>query len=130
MLGRGADAIEAFREFDRLSPTDHAILGAYANLGMSHLLEGQWAEAEAAYDLSLAVQPDAPLPLQGKAVAAGLQGKEQLALATVRRLRDIEPQITLDQLLRPLIWHSRAAERLGEPVAVFRRLWAATAGDP
>jgi TolB-like protein/cytochrome c-type biogenesis protein CcmH/NrfG len=130
MLGRGADAIEAFREFDRLSPTDHAILGAYANLGMSHLLEGQWAEAEAAYDLSLAVQPDAPLPLQGKAVAAALQGKEQLAVATVRRLRDIEPQITLDQVLRPLIWHSRAAERLAEPVAVLRRLWAASEGDP
>jgi TolB-like protein/cytochrome c-type biogenesis protein CcmH/NrfG len=130
MLGHGAEAIQAFRELDRLTPTDHAILGAYANLGLSHLLESEWAEAETAYDQSLAVQPDSPQSLMGKAVAAALQGKEQIALATLRRLRDVEPQMILGQLVRLLTWHGRAAERLGEPVVALRRLWVATEGDP
>jgi TolB-like protein len=129
-LGRGAEAIQAFKACERLSFVDHAVAPFHAELGLSYLLEGEWAEAEAACDQSLAVQPDYLPGLKGKAMAAALRGKEQLALATVARLRDAEPTMTIEQHVRPMIRHSRAAERLAEPVAVLRRLWAETGGDP
>jgi hypothetical protein len=128
-LGRGAEAIRAFKACERLSFADHAVAPFHAELGLCHLLEGEWAEAEAACDQSLAVQPDFLPALKGKAIAAALQGKEQLAFATVARLRDVEPTMTIEQHLRPMVRHSRAAERLAEPVAVLRRLWTETGGE-
>jgi tetratricopeptide (TPR) repeat protein len=129
MLGRGADAVEALKEFDRVSPADQALAASYFHLGHAHLLEGAWSAAEAAYDQSLAVQPDAYPALLGKGVAAALQGDEQSALATIRRLREVEPTATIDQLVRSMLRHKQAAERLKEPAATLRRLWAATEGE-
>jgi TolB-like protein len=129
MLGRGADAAEALKEFDRLSPADQAVAGSYLQLGLAYLLEGAWAEAEAAYEQALTAEPDVSAALQGKAVAAALQGNEQLALATIRRLRVAEPTVTIDQHERAMLRYKQAADRLAAPVAAFRRLWAAVEAE-
>jgi TolB-like protein len=125
-FGRGAEAIEALKACERFSPTDQLAMGTYFQLGLAYLIEGEWAEAEAAFDRGLAAQPDIAPALKGKAIAAALQGNDQLALAMVARLRDVEPAMTIDQHVRQMARHKRAAERLAEPVAALRRLWAAT----
>jgi Flp pilus assembly protein TadD len=125
-LGRTTEAIAAFNDHYRLSPTDDARNGALANLGYCHLLEGQLAEAEVAVDQALAFQADSFLALKWKAIVAAQRGNEEIAKATAKRLRDVEPAISIDQHVRQMVRWPKLAERSGALVATLRRLWAAT----
>jgi TolB-like protein/Flp pilus assembly protein TadD len=124
-LGRTADAIAAFNTHDRMSPTDDARNGALTRLGQCYLLDGRLVEAEAALDQALAVQADAFLALKWKAIVAAERGDDPLALATLKRLRQVEPGMTLDEHIGQMVRWPKLAEVSGQAVATLRRLWDA-----
>jgi len=126
--GRIADAIAAFERQDSLSSYDLVRFSGLASLGACYLLEGRQSEANSALDRSLALHPDFHIALKWRAIAAAQQGEEQSALAAVRHLRRVEPEMTLDHHLRQLKHGIGIADRLEEPVATLRRLWDATEG--
>jgi tetratricopeptide (TPR) repeat protein len=125
-LGRTAEAIAAFNEELRLTTYDAIRNTGLAYLGVCHLLEGRLADAEAAIDRSLALQPDLDITLKWKAIVAAERGNEQLALATVRRLREVEPEMAIEQHVRQVTFSPNVADRTGEYMAVLQRLWVAT----
>lgn len=127
-LGRTADAIAAFTEQDRLSSFDNGRPYGLAHLGMCYLLEGQPAEAEEAIDRALALYPDFHLALKWKAIIAAHRGEEHLALATVQRLRAVEPAMSIDKHVRQMVQNRHLAERSAKAVATLRRLWDETGG--
>ena len=59
---------------------------------------------------------------------AAHRGEEPVALATVRRLREVEPDMTIDQHVRLMVRAPKLALRIGEHVATLRRLWATSGG--
>jgi TolB-like protein len=129
-LGRTSEAIAAFEDYDRLSSTDDARNGALTMIGQCYFLERRLPEAETALDEALAFQADSALALKWKAVVASRRGDEKLALATARRLREAEPDMTVDQHVRQITRWPKLAERSAEAVAELRRLWAQTEGEP
>jgi TolB-like protein/Flp pilus assembly protein TadD len=129
-LGRTADAIPAFtEELNRFKGNESSRNVALTYLGMSLLLEGQPIEAEAAIDRALALRPDAHLALKWKAIVAAQRGKEEDALAAIRRLRDIEPSMSIDQHVWQINRNKNLAKRSTEAVTTLRRLWNETGGD-
>jgi TolB-like protein len=125
-LGRTAEAIAAFTEELRLTTHDPIRNTGHAYLGVCYLLEGRPEEAEAAIDRSLALRPDLDVTLKWKAIVAASRGNEELALATVRRLREVEPEMTIEQHVRQVTFSPNVAERSGEYMATLQRLWVAT----
>ena len=128
-VGRTADAIAAFMQQDRLAPHDLVRFNGLAFLGMCLFLEGQPEAAEEALDQSLALNPDHHLTLKWKAIVAAHRGKEQVALATIGRLREVEPEMTIDQHVRQMTFSPKLAAHTGEHVTTLRRLWAETGSD-
>jgi Flp pilus assembly protein TadD len=128
-LGRTADAIVAFTQAEHRHSyfgVRHAVL---ASLAICHLLEGQADQADALLDQALAHFADYGIALKWKAIAAAQRGDEQGALTFARRLREVEPQMSIDQHIRQIARSPHLAERTGEQVAVLRRLWKATEID-
>ena len=128
-LGRTAEAIAAFTRQDRLSPFDVIRYLALTSLGTCYLLEGQPDEAKVALDRALALHPDYHLTLKWKAIVAAHRGEEAEALAAVKRLREVEPSMTLDQHVWQIVRAPKLAELTVEHVVTLRRLWDATGGD-
>jgi Flp pilus assembly protein TadD len=127
-LGRTVDAIAAFTQAQRRSShfgVRHAML---ASLAICYLLEGQPDQADAALDQSLAHFADYGVALKWKAIAAAQRGDDQVALVSIGRLREIEPQMSIDQHIRQIARSPYLAERTGKHVATLRRLWDATEG--
>ena len=127
-LDRTAEAIAAFTRQDRLSPFDVVRYMALTHLGTCYLLEGQPDEAKAALDRALALHPDYHLTLKWKAIVAAHRGEEAEALAAIKRLREVEPTMTLDQHVWQIVRAPKLAELTVEHVATLRRLWDATGG--
>jgi len=125
-VGRIRDAIAAYERQDRLSTHDAGRYGTLSNLGRCYLLEGRVDEAEETLDRSLALNPDYPSALKWKAIAAARRGDEEAALATIRRLREVDPEMTLDHHVRQMLFYRDTAGQLADPVATLRRLWAET----
>jgi TolB-like protein len=128
-LGRTTEAIAALLAMDRLTafvPFRYLALG---DLGRCYLLEDRLEEAEAALDRSLALYPDFGVALKWRAIVAAQLGKKHQALAAVRRLREVEPALTIDQHVGPLVDHPYLADRSIPAVATFRQLWDATEGE-
>jgi cytochrome c-type biogenesis protein CcmH/NrfG len=130
MTGLTADAIAAFRKLERIAPNDTEF-GAFAMLmlGVCLCVEDEPAEAEAALDRSLALNPDNNQPLMWKAIAAAQQGNEQVARDAIMRLREAEPGISLDQHVHLMLFNPGLRDRLTGAVAILRGLWDATGGD-
>jgi TolB-like protein/Flp pilus assembly protein TadD len=128
-LGRTTDAIAAFKRQDRSTPFDRHRYVSLMRLGMSYLLEGQPDEAEAAIDRSLGLHPNYHVTLIWKAIVAARRGKEPAAIAVIRRLREVEPAMSIDQHVWQIDHNPHLAERTIEAVAILRRLWADTGGD-
>jgi TolB-like protein/Tfp pilus assembly protein PilF len=129
-LGRTVDAIAAFTRDERPNSyfgVRHAML---ASLAICYLLEGQPDQADEVLDQSLAHFADYGVALKWKAIAAAQRGNEQVALVSIKRLREVEPQMSIDQHIRQIIRSPYLAERTGEHVATLRRLWEATDGEP
>jgi len=125
-LGRIAEAIAAYGQQDQMTPFDRGRYHGLANLGICYLLEGQPTEAEAALDRSLAIHPEYSIALAGKAIVAAHRGEEQLALATVMRLREVEPEMGIDQHVRHVVRSPTLSGRMAEHIETLRRLWAET----
>jgi TolB-like protein len=127
-LGRTADAIVAYTQQDRLAPVFYYFeFHALAQLGWAYILEGRRQEAEAAIDRALTLHPEFHASLKWKAILLAHRGEEQAALATVRRLREVEPTMSIDHHVRQMMLISRLAERSAVHVDTLRRLWDATA---
>jgi len=128
-LGRLGEAIAAFEKEDRLPSNDLMQHVALANFGVCHLLEGRPDEAEELLDRSLALRPVYGSALKWKAIAAAYRGDEEEALAIVRRLREVEPTASLDRHeWQWMMMFTGLRDRIAEPVAILRRLWAETEG--
>jgi TolB-like protein/Flp pilus assembly protein TadD len=130
LVGRTGDAIAAYEQQDHLLSNDTARPAGLVNLGRCYLLEGRAAEAEVVLDRALALHPDYHNALKWKAIVAAHNGNEEAALVAVRRLRQVEPNQSIDQHVRQVTNYRRHAARLAEPVATLQRLWEATEIDP
>jgi TolB-like protein/cytochrome c-type biogenesis protein CcmH/NrfG len=129
LAGDTARAISAYEQQDRLTSNDTSRYQALGNLGRCLAIEGRLDKAEEALDRSLALHPDYANTLKWKAIVAALQGDNGTALATVRRLREAEPSISIDKHVRQILFYTRLADRLAEPVAILRRLWEEAEGE-
>jgi lipoprotein NlpI len=92
------------------------------------MLEGDLPKAENEFDKSLAIHPDFAVTIKWKAIVASQRDKVE-ALALIKRLREIEPEVTIDQHVREMMTYWGVRDRLADPVAALRRLWDATEGD-
>jgi adenylate cyclase len=126
LAGDTAKAIAAYEQQDRLTSNDTSRYQALGNLGRCLAIEGRFDKAEEALDRSLALHPDYANTLKWKAIVAALQGDNGTALATIKRLREAEPLISIDRHVRQILFYTRLADRLAEPVAILRRLWQET----
>jgi len=129
VLGRTTDAIAAFEQQDRLTPTDAGRHLGLLYLGVCHLLEGRPEEGEEAIDRALALIPHMNTGLKWKAIVAAQRGDERAAVAAVKRLKEVEPGKSIEQHVRQMLVYAGIADRMAEPVATLRRLWDATQGD-
>ena len=97
-LGRTADAIAASSASLNCGGYDPDPEASHWTMGWCHLLEDRPLDAEASFEQALALVPNHWRSLQFKAIAEALLGKEKAALATIRRLRDVAPDVPLDEL--------------------------------
>ncbi len=129
MLGRTAEAIEAYRRQDKLGPYDSSRHVALTNLGMCLLLEGQVDEAEAALDQALMLNPEYPVALEWKAIVAEHLGKHAAALAAVRQIRATESVMPLERHVWQIERFEALRDRTAPHAATLRRLWSEAGGE-
>jgi TolB-like protein/Flp pilus assembly protein TadD len=129
LAGNTAKAIAAYKQQDRLTSSDASRYQALGNLGRCLAIEGKLAEAEDALGRALALHPGYANSLKWKAIVSAQRGDERTALATVRHLRQAEPAMTIEHHVRQILFYTRLADRLAEPVAILRRLWQETEGE-
>jgi TolB-like protein/Tfp pilus assembly protein PilF len=129
VLGRTQEAIAAYADQLRCKGYDFLRANACMLSGWCHLLEGRPQEADEALDQALALNPEATIALKFKAIAEALLGREKRALATMRRLRELTPDMTLDQHIHFITVNPRLGRRSGEHIAILRRLWEATEAE-
>jgi TolB-like protein len=128
-LGRFDEAISAIQKYDSLATVDHIRPTALYVLSMGLLIEGRLVEAQVNVDRALALHPDFHLALRVKAIVEAHLGNEAQALATVRRLRRLDPDLTIDNHARALALTPNLAECTAEAVATLKRLWMDAGGD-
>jgi TolB-like protein len=128
LLGRNAEAVDAYRKQDQLSPFDANRYVALTCLGECLLAEGQAEAAEDALDRALMLDPEYPAALEWKAITADQLGKAQVAHDVMRQIRAAEAAVPLDSH----VWQIERDEHLGDRgaayVATLRRLWLAIDG--
>jgi TolB-like protein len=127
VLGNVSEAIAALEHQERLTPFDRTRYMSSMLLGICRMLEGELIRAEEELDKSLAIHPDFAAAIKWKAIVVSQRGKGG-APALIKRLREIEPAITINQHVREMMTYSGISDRLGEPVAILRRLWQETEG--
>ncbi|WP_296680708.1 TIR domain-containing protein [Novosphingobium sp.] len=130
MLGRPAEAIEAYRKWERLAPYDSSRHIALTNLGTCLLLEGQGDEAEAVLDQALMLNPEYQIALEWKAIVAEHLGRHADAIAAVRQIRSSEAAMPLDRHVWQIERYEHLRERTAAHAATLRRLWAEAGGEP
>ncbi|MFM5886035.1 MAG: TIR domain-containing protein [Novosphingobium sp.] len=130
MLGRTAEAVEAYRKQDKLSPFDSGRNVALTNLAMCLLLEGQGEAAEDALDRALMLDPEYPVALEWKAIVAEHLGKHQVALETMRQIRMAEAAVPLDRHVWEIERNAMLLERTAPHIATLRSLWRAAGTEP
>jgi TolB-like protein/Tfp pilus assembly protein PilF len=126
VLGRTGEAIGAYANSLHCKGYNDLRANAYYLSGWCYLLEGKPQDADDALDQSLRLNPHSFLALKFKAISEALLGKEKQALATTRRLREVAPDMSLDQHIFLIKMNPRIGRRSDEHIAVLRRLWAAT----
>jgi TolB-like protein len=125
-LGRTVEAIEAYRKCIRIAQSNNISPVSHIYGGVCHYIEGQIAEAQTALDLALGVYPGFFLALKWKAIVATAGGDEPTGVVLIRRLRDVEPNMTLDMHVEQILRNPNVADRSTEAVEILRRLWAET----
>jgi tetratricopeptide (TPR) repeat protein len=127
--GLSSDAIAAFTRQLEFRGHDRDRAHGSELLGWCCILEGMPEIAREALNKSLALVPDGIVPLRFKAIVEGRLGDENAAIATIRRIRSVEPTMSLGKHIGFLRLNPHLRERLAEHIETFRRLWAATGGD-
>ena len=130
MLGRTGEAIEAYREQDRLAPYDSSRNVALTHLGMCLLLEGQAEEAEAVLDRALTLDPEYAPALEWKAIVADQLGKKTVAVEAMRQVRSAERAMPLDRHVWQIERNEHLRDRTAAHVATLRRLWRVAGDEP
>ena len=125
LLGRTAEAVDAYRKQDRLSPFDSGRNVALTCLGECLLAEGQPEAAEQALDRALMLDPEYPAALEWKAIAADCLGKERAASDVMRQIRSAEAAVPLDEHVWQIERDEHLRDRAAGHVATLRRLWLA-----
>jgi Flp pilus assembly protein TadD len=128
MLGRSAETIEAFGNQDRIGLSDNARMAGQSLLGICLFIEGKSAEAEAAIDSSLTLQPTSYLAIRWKAIVAAELGKDESARAAIRRLRESEPGKSIEEYLDSPRHLPIEHPRKYEAIEILRKLLEETAG--
>jgi TolB-like protein len=123
-----ADAIVAYTEYDRLPSAANNKLVALYCLGACCFLEGRLEEAVTALDRSLTIYPDFHLALKWKAIVAAARGDNAAAIAVIRRRKEVEPAITLEQAVGQIEQLPILAKLSVKAVAILRQLWVASEG--
>jgi TolB-like protein len=128
-VGRTSEAIAALENFDRVATVDNRRATCFAVLGMCYLLENRLDEAEAAFDRALALHPEFHMTLRWKTVTLAHNGKEAAALVNMRRLKQAEQTLTVDNHVRAMAFTPELANLSADAIATFRRLWVETEED-
>ena len=129
LLGRTAEAVDAYRKLDRLSPFDSGRNVALTCMGECLLAEGQPDAAEQALDRALMLDPEYPAALEWKAITADQLGKERAALDVMRQIRSAEAAVPLDQHVWQIERDEHLRDRAAAHVATLRRLWLTLDGS-
>jgi TolB-like protein len=125
VLGNIPETVAALEHQESLTPFDRTRYLGLNLLGICRMLEGELSRAEDEFDKSLAIHPDYAVTIKWKAILASQLGKEE-AFILIKRLREIEPAMTIDQHVREMMSYSGLRDRLAEPVVILRRLWETT----
>jgi tetratricopeptide (TPR) repeat protein len=117
MLRQYGEAQGAFR---KATEADPAAATGYLGLGMASEAGGDLDAAVAAYEKTLALQPDLPVALNNLAYQYAQQGKQlDRALKLARRATTLHPRSA--PLLDTLGWVCYRAGRLDEAIDALRR---------
>jgi adenylate cyclase len=128
MLGKTMETIDAIDRQDRIGIADNMRAGGQSMLGICLFIEGRTAEAEAAVDIALAIQPNYYVALRWKAIVAAELGKEQSAKATIKLLRSLEPGRSIEDYLDSPRHLPVEHPRKYEAIEILRRLLEETEG--
>jgi TolB-like protein len=128
MLGRPAEVIKAIGKEELIGLQNSIGLsnnirwGTQAQLAICLFIEGRSAEAEAAIDDSLMLQPTYYLSIRWKAIIAADLGKEGSARASIRLLRQTEPGKSIEEYLDSPKHLPIEHPRKYEAIEILRRL--------
>jgi TolB-like protein/Tfp pilus assembly protein PilF len=128
--GRTTEAIATIATYESLTRLHRHRPVAIWIRGMCEFLEGRYAEAANSFDRSLAIHPDFTNSLKWKAIVVSHLGDETAALAIIRRIKELEPGISLEQHIWQMIRITKMGELCADAAATFRRLWEATEQAP
>jgi tetratricopeptide (TPR) repeat protein len=125
-LGYNEAAIAELDAEERIAPHDGIRYVSCALRGMAYFAQGRLAEADAALERSLKLNPAWILGLKWKATVASILGRDEEALQLVRELREAEPHITLAYHQAQTSQWIPDKDRAGAANEVLRSLWPAT----
>jgi TolB-like protein len=129
-VGRFEEAIARSAEYERRSRGAYYSPVVLWNLAVTLYLVGRAADADAALDRSMAIHPNFVQSLKWKAITSASLGRPDVAIATLRRMREVEPSIGLDQHIQQMMFAPAMAPHMTEAVATLRRLWTETGAAP
>jgi tetratricopeptide (TPR) repeat protein len=107
-LGQHEKSIACFEKAMRLSPLDPLAALPYAGIAWPFFFTGRYDESIAWADKACREMPNSALPLRPKIAAAALAGRMAEAEDAIRRLRAINPDVSISRLMRIDISRPRA----------------------
>jgi tetratricopeptide (TPR) repeat protein len=107
-LGQHEKSIACFEMAMRLSPLDPLAALPYAGIAWPFFFTGRYDESIAWADKACREMPNSALPLRPKIAAAALAGRMAEAEDAIRRLRAINPDVSIARLMRIDISRPRA----------------------
>jgi TolB-like protein/class 3 adenylate cyclase len=107
-LGQHEKSIACFEKAMRLSPLDPLAALPYAGIAWPFFFTGRYDESIAWADKACREMPNSALPLRPKIAAATLAGRMAEAEDAIRRLRAINPDVSIARLMRIDISRPRA----------------------
>jgi TolB-like protein/Tfp pilus assembly protein PilF len=130
MLGKPREALAHLADFRRIEPQSPFRHYAWHWLGAAHFQLGDLAAAEAAFDASLALNPETGYVYCNKALVVRQLGRTDEARELMRETRRREPGATLELWeLRYRRWTPKGPA-LDALLTQLRALWAETEGVP
>ena len=100
-------ALQYFERAERLSPFDPLNFNRYAGVALAHFIAGRYDRSVAAAAKALAERPHLTLGHRVMAAAYGQLGEQALAAASVEKVLQQSPGITIERILSVLPFASR-----------------------